>query len=219
MLSNRRPQSTPLDFEHALYQFQLPLASLRPHLKPPVPAIRSQIQLEALPLPEPDELISTAKPLTALLGKELDGYFDKKARPYIPKKFAAFPSKHTYKWTTPNETRVRDKRMIREEFSKLSKTEEEMLRKFDKECKKGQADSLKKAADKDPRTKQKHEQWVAIIDGLSKMKGTAAGEKDSYEDRSMIVNADSRNFRKGVSTRRKPAVPPDLGFLGPVDST
>jgi transcription initiation factor TFIID subunit 8 len=199
MLNARRSQPTPVDFKYALAEFNLPIASIEPHLRPPVPASRLHIQLDALPFEE-----VTTDPGLQLLGEELSGEPDKKQKAYIPKRFPSFPSKHTYKWTEKESARETDPRKIREEAAKAARQGEEALRRLTKVGKAGKERDVKKAASKDPRSKVRHGMWEKAVDNL--MVGTldsASRAPGEEYDRSMVVNADRPYLRKGAPAKRK----------------
>lgn len=207
MLNARRSQPTPVDFQYGLAGFDLPILSLEPHLKPPIPKSKSQIRLEALP---PQDL--TFNDITKLIGNDLSGEQDKLHMPHIPKRFPSFPSKHTYKWTEKESDRERDPRKIREEAAKAARQGEEALRKLTKVGKSGQEKDIKNAASKDMKSKQRHNMWEHTMKDLLAGKRDAAteGNKAVEEaDRSMIVNADRSYGRKGPPAKRK-APPPEL---------
>ncbi|KAH8599372.1 hypothetical protein B0O99DRAFT_504460 [Bisporella sp. PMI_857] len=212
MLNSRRSQPTPLDFEYALYQFDLPLGSLKPHLKPPVSPAKSQIQLEAFPAEDVNLKRQKAENLILLLGNELNGEVDKRTRPYIPKKFVPFPSKHTYKYSPREDKRERNPRKIREEAAKTARLGEEALRRLVNVSKAGKANDVKKTAEKDVRTKEKHEQWEKLMAAFAVVAGTSSGQRDG-EDQSMIVNSEARYFRKGIPAKRKATAGPDLARI------
>lgn len=196
MRNARRSQATPIDFEYALAQFDLPIASIEPHLRPPVPKSKAQIHLEV----QPAEAKSVVA-VEALLGKELSGESEKKVKPYIPKRFPSFPSKHTYKWTERESARETDPRKIREEAAKAARQGEEALRRLVNVGKAGKEKDVKNAASRDPKSKERYHLWEKTMEGL--MAGTLSGAKK--EDRSMIVNSDRRYYRKGALTKKKKA--------------
>jgi hypothetical protein len=200
MLNARRSLPTPLDFKYALAEFDLPIASIEPHLHPPIPLSKLTVQLEALPV---EELPTYSAGM--LLGDDLSGESDKKQKGYIPKRFPSFPSKHTYKWTEMESARETDPRKIREEAAKAARQGEEALRRLTKVSKVGKEKDVKKAASKDPKSKERHEMWEQtmgdLLFGKQASTGQAAGQED---DRSMIVNADRPFFRKGAPAKKKP---------------
>jgi len=216
MLNGRRSQPTPLDYYYGLEQFDIPIASLKPHLKPPIPLTKSQIQLEPLPFVDEDLEKQKFKELTKLLGKELDGAVDKEKRSHIPKKFIPYPSKHTYKFTPRDGKRETDTRKIRETAAKEARLGEEALRRLITVGKSGKANDVKKAAGRDTLSKQKHEQWERVMESFASLSAEQRSrDRVVEEDQTMIVNSESRFFRKGLTSRRKPdkpGIPPDLGF-------
>jgi len=196
-LSRRTDHIVP-DFEYALAKFNLPLASLRPHLKPPISPPNLTQYLEPAP---PKELDPQA--LRKLLGPELDGESDKLSKPYIPSRFPSFPSKHTYKWTEKEPERETDPRKIREKAAQSAKAGEEALRRFVKVSKKGREKDVKRVAEKDPKSKMRHELWEQMMGNFSAQKRIDAVEPE--DDRSMVVNSESQFFRKPVQKKRAAA--------------
>lgn len=205
MLNARRSLPTPIDFQYALTRFDLPLASLEPHLKPPIPSSKSRIHLEVQSSEPQDRHYEDL-----LLGGDLSGESDKNERPYIPRRFPAFPSKHTYKWTEKDSTRETDPRKIREEAAKAARQGEEALRRLTKISKALKEKDVKQAASRDPRSKERHELWEKVMRDLSSDKGGLQAKIPGHdEDRSMIVNADMKYWRKAVPVQRKPLTPAD----------
>ncbi|RDW62712.1 hypothetical protein BP5796_11014 [Coleophoma crateriformis] len=198
MLNARRSQPTPLDFKYALYRFDLPVLSLQPHSKPPIPASRYIPTFEyPAPAEEPDTDLQKK-----LLGEDLSGEQDKNSRAYIPKKFPSFPSKHTYKWTVTAPARP-NPRDIREEAAKTARLGEEALRRLVKVSKAGKEKDVKKAASKDPRSKERHDMWEKTMQNLmAGNRPTTNGNLTTEEDRSMIVNSEQQYFRKAVVKKR-----------------
>jgi len=199
MLNSRRPQPTPLDFAHALKKFDLPFASLEPHLKPPVSVSRLRLEQDPLPVQGIDP-----KYLGKLLGDELSGESDRVAKTYIPKNFPSFPSKHTYKWTERVSERVTDPRKIREEVAKNARQGEEALRRLVKVSRAGQDKDIRRAASKDPKTKERLELWENAMESMTKGRRPSGEDEDRY----MIVNSDKQYWRKGAPKRRAPPGPP-----------
>jgi transcription initiation factor TFIID subunit 8 len=205
MLNARRPEPTPLDFEYALSKFDIPLASIRPHLKNPIPTEKVKVDLQALPSEEPTK--KSEATLAKLLGKELSGEPDKRKKSYIPKKFIPFPSKHTYKWTEKESLRETDPRKIREEAAKSARYAEEALRRLVKVSKAGKEKDVKIAASRDPRSKERHELWEKAMEDLMAGKDhTGAAD----EDQSMIVNAQSQYFRKPIPKKSAAVVSAEM---------
>jgi len=201
MLNARRALPTPLDWDYALSQFDLPLGWLSSHLKPPVPKSKSQIKLESLPAEESEK--QKEDRLALLLGAELSGESDKKTKSYIPKKFIPFPSRHTYKWTEKESSRVTDPRKIREQAAKDARFGEEALRRLHKVSRVGKEKDIKRAANKNPQSKENHELWEKALDDLQKgFHPSLLGKAGDYEDNAMIVNAESQYFRRGPSKKK-----------------
>jgi transcription initiation factor TFIID subunit 8 len=200
MLLSRRHETLPLDFEYALSKFSIPTASIEPHLKPPVAPPKEQEQEGPLP----EEGLNRAS-LTKLLGEELDGENDKSGKSYVPKHFPSFPSKHTYKWTEKDSARETDPRKIREEAAKSARQAEEALRRLVKISKAGREKDVKRMAEKDPKSKLRHELWEKTMESLNTRKRYTAPTADQDDDRSMIVNSESQYFRKPVFGKRKAA--------------
>ncbi|PWY86551.1 hypothetical protein BO94DRAFT_557006 [Aspergillus sclerotioniger CBS 115572] len=124
MLSCRRVQPIPQDFEHALNRQCVPVGDLLPHVKrhpniEPIPTL--------LPSPPPEEDSFKILPsLGPLLGDE----DDRVQNAYIPKHFPDFPSKHTYRHTPVFTEREQDPRKIRERATEDGRHGEEALRKL-----------------------------------------------------------------------------------------
>ncbi|KAF9891921.1 hypothetical protein FE257_002884 [Aspergillus nanangensis] len=123
MLSSRRTQPIPQDFEHALKRHGVRVDDLVPHVKPnpkiePIPTLLT-------PPPEEDSF----KTLPSL-GPQLSGDEDRIRSAYIPKHFPEFPSKHTYRHTPVFTEREQDPRKIRERATEDGRHGEEALRKL-----------------------------------------------------------------------------------------
>lgn len=123
MLSSRRLQPIPPDFEHALTRARLSLNDLRPLVKNPQPETKIPI-LPPSPPPE-DELARNHAFLTALRDQE-----NQTNRSYIPKHFPDFPSKHTYSSTSVFTERDNDPRKIREQAADDGRHGEDALRRL-----------------------------------------------------------------------------------------
>lgn len=201
----RRNAPIPHDIAYALDRFQIPLASLEPHLKPPIAP--AKLNLELAPASREDVKM---KDIIKVLGVELNGEVETMQKPYIPKGFPAFPSKHTFKWTPKENERVTDPRKIREAAARNARMGEEALRRLVKVGKVGKDRVMKKTASRDPRSKERHDLWERTMLSLAGLdEGNAAGNRKekmrdlALDDRSMIVNAEKQYFRKGVATKRK----------------
>jgi hypothetical protein len=122
MISCRRTQPIPQDFELALRAHDMTLSSLLPHLNPPVSTSISQPQL---PTPPPEPTFTNT---LAFLGLELSGANERPS--YIPAHFPPLPSKHTYKASPVYTEREQDPRKIREKATEEGRLGEEALRKI-----------------------------------------------------------------------------------------
>lgn len=206
MLNARRSQPTPLDFKYALAEFDLPMASLEPHLHPPIPPETYLIQLEPLPA---EELPSAPALVDSLLGDDLSGEPEKIAKAYIPNRFPTFPSKHTYKWTEKESARVTDPRKIREEAAKAARQGEEALRRLTRVAKIGKEKDVKNTASKDPKSKERYKLWEKTMEDLLSNQGSmiTTGKTASEEDdRGLIVNSERVFYRKGAAAKRRQTV-------------
>lgn len=123
MLSCRRLQPIPPDFDYALKRARISPDDLRPYLDYP----QSPTPLPTLlPSPPPeDEVVRTLPFLNSLRSEE--GVTN---RSYIPKHFPDFPSKHTYSTTAVFTERENDPRKIRERAAEDGRHGEEALRKL-----------------------------------------------------------------------------------------
>ncbi|RAH66865.1 TBP-associated factor 8 family protein [Aspergillus aculeatinus CBS 121060] len=124
MLSSRRTQPIPHDFDDALRRHSVPYTDLLPHVQPhpnldPIPTPQ--------PTPPPEE--DSFKTLPSF-GPQLSGEDDRVRSSYIPKHFPAFPSKHTYRHTAVFTEREQDARKIRERATEDGRHGEEALRKL-----------------------------------------------------------------------------------------
>lgn len=209
MLNARRSEPVPLDFQYALSKFDISLASIEPHLRTPVSKAKLEIKLEIEPVEEMGPS-STA----SLLGDELSGETERLTKSYIPARFPSFPSRHTYKWTEKESAREKDPRKIREEAAKSARQGEEALRRLNKVSKAGKEKDVKRAAQKDPKSKERHELWESVMKDLQAAKPqTPSGRPLKDEDHSLIVNADRQHFRKGIAGKKNGAPPAEINSI------
>lgn len=124
MLSSRRIQPIPQDFEHALTRNHLSPDDLLPFLKSPS-TIKPTPTLLPSPPPEEDSFKGIS-----FLGPQLSGEDDRARSAHIPKHFPEFPSKHTYRHTPVFTERESDPRKIRERATEDGRHGEEALRKL-----------------------------------------------------------------------------------------
>lgn len=196
----RRSDPIPTDYEAALHYHNLPLSSLKPHLKNPV----SEQLLESAfydPVIENTTYLESTPPV---LGDELDGRYEKEERPWIPKHFPSFPSKHTYRYT-PAEPPARNTETKRAEALADARKAEMALRRIDRAAKMTRQKELKEVAQRNALTKQRHEAWEDLMKSLLPPSRSANGATE-VADHSTIVNAGAQYGRKELprSNRRAP---------------
>ncbi|CAJ2503048.1 Uu.00g104420.m01.CDS01 [Anthostomella pinea] len=197
----RRVDPTPVDFESILHQHNVPLSSLKPHLKNPVP----KEQLEpALYDPITEDVGRLLQSSRLFLGDELDGKAEKEEKAWIPKSFPDFPSKHSYKYTPVEET-ARDTQSKRAEAAADARKGEMALRRIDRAAKISRQKELKEVAQRNPLIKQRHEAWEDLMKNLVPARGGVSGATE-MADHSTIVNAAAKYGRKEVprTSRRAP---------------
>lgn len=205
----RRAEPTPLDFSYALSRFDLPILSMEPHLKPPVSKEKTVIELV---MEQEDEQITTSQ--STLLGEELSGEPDRQSKPYIPARFPSFPSKHTYKWTEIESARETDPRKIRQEATEAARQGEEALRRLNKVSRAGKERDIKRAAQKDPKSKERHELWEQMMKDVMSGRSKAPNPQAiADEDDGLIVNSERRYFRKGVATKKRNTLPVEANLV------
>ncbi|KAI9758946.1 MAG: cross-pathway control WD-repeat protein cpc2 [Chaenotheca gracillima] len=125
MLSSRRTQPLPQDFNHALKNEALTCSSLLPYLQmKPQPSANSPL-LEALPFQDASNI-----PPDALPGVNLKITKHEEARSFVPRHLPPFPGEHTYKATPGFTDRERDPRRIRERATEEGRLGEEALRRL-----------------------------------------------------------------------------------------
>lgn len=124
MLSSRRIQPIPHDFEHALKGQRLRVDDLDPYLTHS--PTREPIQT-APPSPPPKEDLLRSLPF---LGSQLSGENDRANCRYIPKHLPQFPSRHTYRCTPVFTEREQDPRKIRERATEDGRQGEDALRRL-----------------------------------------------------------------------------------------
>ncbi|QPG98158.1 hypothetical protein C2857_007319 [Epichloe festucae Fl1] len=194
-LSSRRDHPIPMDFEAVLRQFNLPISSLKPHLKTPLPADSLAPAYQYV-----YEADGEAYATLPLLGPELSGQEDKDAKKYIPSSFPDFPSRHTYKFTLQEDTSTRDSKKIREEAARTAQNGEDALRRLVRASKMRKQKEAKSLVEKDSHGKERFRLWEATMRRF--MGADQRGENTEQveiADHSMIVNGDVAFARKEVS--------------------
>lgn len=198
-LSSRRDHPVPVDFDAALRRFNLPISSLKPHLKNPLPADAYIPRYKSVHIADED-----AYTTLPLLGPELSGEPDKKAKIYIPSNFPDFPSRHTYRFTPQEDTNARDSQRIREEAARTAQQGEDALRRLVRASKMRKQKEAKTLVEKDVQGKERFRLWELTMKRF--MGADSRGENtDNVEiaDHSMIVNGDAMFARKEMSRMGK----------------
>jgi hypothetical protein len=198
--ASRRSDPIPPDFETILSQYHVPLSSLKPHLKNPItkellePTFYDPIVEDTSPLQRPPPILSD----------ELDGKYEKEEKPWIPKHFPSFPSKHTYRYTSA-ELPVKNTQKKRAEALADARKGEMALRRIDRAAKMTRQKELRETAQRNALTKQRHEAWEGLMQSLLPRGGSVNGAME-VADHSTIVNAGVKYGRKELprTTRRAP---------------
>lgn len=186
-----------------LKRHNVPVSSLKPHLRHPVP--KDQVA------PTYDETITLdedAFTTLPLLGPELSGQPDKDGMPYVPRTFPEFPSKHTYKFTPQDDVNIRDSKKIREQAARTAQQGEDALRRLVRASKMRKQKEVKSLVEKDGQGKERFRLWESTMKRFMGMEGRAE-QSDQVEiaDHSMIVNGDAVFGRKEVSRLGKRSAP------------
>jgi hypothetical protein len=208
--SARRAQPTPTDFAHMLRKHNVPVSSLKPHLKNPV--VKEKLQPSYYdPLPITPQTDYFRKTSTEWLGTELDGNMEKQEKPWIPEGLPAFPSKHTYKFT-PKETAVADPAKKRAEALAAAQKGEKALRTINRATKMSQQKELKDLAQRNPTSKERYDAWESMMKAMMPGQNGSLRDRQDIADHSVIVDS-SMQFRR----REVPRVS-NRGPLGAIPS-
>lgn len=220
--AQRRTKPTVLDFEEMLLQKNIALAGLEDEMRR-VPSKTPTISLpppNPPPPPDPD--------LTQLLGPELDGSADQRCRTYdhLP----PYPSMHTYRSTPVYPERHTDPRILREKVAAESRLGEETLGKFLAVSATRKEAALENGGLVSKEKKERHAEWKKAFAGLSAEKdafgvpkqnghqgiaslssimndpvpGTPSKSKSDDGYLEVIVNADSKFWRKDTRAKKRP---------------
>ncbi|KAG5934685.1 hypothetical protein E4U59_006053 [Claviceps monticola] len=194
-LASRRDRPIPSDFEAVLRRFNLPVSSLKPHLKNPLPTIALAPSYQYVH--EADEEAYATLPL---LGPELSGQADKVAKKYIPSYFPEFPSRHTYKFTPQEDINTRDSKKIREEAARTAQYGEDALRRLVRASKMRKQKEAKSMVERDSHGKERFRLWETTMRRFmgAEQRGENT-EQVEIADHSMIVNGDALFARKEVT--------------------
>ncbi|KAI1821485.1 hypothetical protein F4861DRAFT_518592 [Xylaria intraflava] len=188
--ASRRSDPIPTDFEAILLRHNLPLSSLKPHLKNPVPKELLEPTFYN-PIVEDTTYLESSPPV---LGDELDGKYEKEERPWIPKHFPSFPSKHTYRYM-PAKLPQRNTHRKRAEALADARKAEAALRRIDRAAKITRHKELREVAQRNPLTKNRHDAWEGLMKSLLPI-GHTADAATEVADHSTIVNAGAKYGRK-----------------------
>jgi len=192
--SSRRSVPVPTDYERVLSRHNIPVASLKPHLRPPIPkAQRLPDYAEAITL---DDDAWTTLPL---LGPELSGQPDKESMLHIPATFPAFPSKHTYRFTPQDDANARDSQRVREDAARNAQQGEDALRRLVRASKMRKQKEVKSLVEKDSQGKERFRLWELTMKRFMGVENRGENiEQVDIADHSMIVNSDAVFSRKEV---------------------
>ncbi|KAI1331631.1 hypothetical protein F5Y16DRAFT_394918 [Xylariaceae sp. FL0255] len=200
----RRSDPTPADFETVLRYFNIPLSTLKRHLKNPGVPEDDLTPTFYNPIKEDTTYLESSTPI---LGEELDGRFEKEERSWIPTHFPSFPSKHTYRWT-PAEPPKQDNQKKKAEAQADARKGELALRRIDRAAKITRQKELRDIAKRHDLSKQRHDAWEGLMQSVLSNKGALTnGALDTeIADHSTIVNAGAKFGRKEVprTARRNP---------------
>lgn len=178
-----------------LRRYNLPISSLKPHIKHPIP--KSDVIPQYVNVEIPDKDAHTTLPL---LGEELSGQPDKQAKSYIPGSFPDFPSRHTYKFTPQEDTTVRDPKKIREDAARSAQQGEEALRRLVRASKVRKQKEAKTQVESDSHGKERFRLWEITMKRLMNKDGRAEhADEDEIAEHSMIVNGDALFSRREIS--------------------
>ncbi|CAM1500855.1 Fc.00g100170.m01.CDS01 [Cosmosporella sp. VM-42] len=192
--SSRREHPNPTDFEHSLRHHNVPVSSLKPHLRHPIP--KKQVVPEyAIALTQDEDAYTTLP----LLGEELSGQPDKDDKQYIPSSFPDFPSKHTYKFTPQEDTSMRDSKKVREEAARTAQQGEDALRRLVRASKMRKQKEVKSLVERDVHGKERFRLWENTMKRFMGVDGRGEhADQVEIADHSMIVNAEAAFSRKEV---------------------
>ncbi|KAI1336518.1 hypothetical protein F5Y15DRAFT_201317 [Xylariaceae sp. FL0016] len=196
----RRSDPTPADYEATLRHFNLPLSTLKKHLKQPVASELCRPTFYD-PITEDTSYLQEPRPY---LGEELDGRQDKEERKWIPKGFPAFPSKHSYKWT-PVEQPARDPQKKRAEAEADAKKGDSALRRLDRAAKISKHKELGELAERNPLSSERRKAWENLMRVFLPSNGSGNGIAE-IADHSTIVNAGSKYGRKELPRTSRRAI-------------
>lgn len=194
-LTSRREIPTPVDFEKMLERHNVPISSLKPHMKPPLPRTVIDPSYDHASQASGDALA-----VLPLLGPELSGEADKDSKPYIPTSFPDFPSKHTYKFTPREDVNLRDSKSVREQAARTAQQGEDALRRLVRASKIRKQKEVKSIVEKDRHGKERFRLWELGMKQFmsAEVRGEAIDQLE-IADHSMIVNSETVHHRKELA--------------------
>ncbi|KAI0146236.1 hypothetical protein GGR57DRAFT_479260 [Xylariaceae sp. FL1272] len=189
---SRRLNPTAADFDKVLRNYNIPISSLKPHLKNPV---RKDKLEPTFYDPIAEDTTNLALP-PIVLGDELDGKHEKEERTWIPAHFPSFPSKHAYRWTPapPKEQNTPEKRAKAQADARKG---EMALRRIDRAAKITRQKELKEVAQRGRFSKKRHDAWEDLMRSLLPNNGGSNGALE-IADHSTIVDAGAKYARKEI---------------------
>ncbi|OPB36031.1 Bromodomain transcription factor [Trichoderma guizhouense] len=193
-ISSRREAPIPSDFESMLKHHNIPLSSLKPHVKSKI--FNQNATDRGLAVVTADDTFTSLP----LLGVELSGQPDKDSKPYIPASFPGFPSTHTYRFTPQEDKRTKDSKQIREDAAKSAQLGEDALRRLVRASKMRKQKEVKSLVERDSQGKERFRLWESTMKrfmGGDRFREHA--DKVDIADHSMLVNADVKFSRREVS--------------------
>lgn len=191
----RRNEPVPEDFELILRQHNVPLSTLKLHLKHPIP----KEQLEPSYYDPITEDVAYLQKPPPYLGEELSGEKAKNERPWIPKHFPPFPSDYTYKYTEAQPVVDWSKQQAQAEID--AKKSELALRRINRAARISQQKELKAMAELDPVTRSRHVAWEGMMEEFIPQAQAQVGSSSSapeIADHSTIVDFGAKYARKDM---------------------
>ncbi|XXH03271.1 hypothetical protein Hte_009669 [Hypoxylon texense] len=187
----RRNDPVPEDFELILRQHNVPLSTLKLHLKHPIP----KEQLEPSYYDPITEDVAYLQKPPPYLGEELSGEKAKNDRPYIPKHFPPFPSPYTYQYTEAQPVVDWSKQQAQAEAD--AKKSELALRRINRATRMSQQKEIKATAERDPVTRSRHVAWEGMMEEFIPSARTGSSSTaPEIADNSTIVDFGAKYGRK-----------------------
>lgn len=182
-----------------LTSFNIPISSLKPHLRNPLPKKKRALVTPQYYDPIVEDIykefgLLNMSPL--FVGHELDGNKEKEEKEWIPKSFPGFPALHSYKYT-PVEVTQQEPQKKRAEAAADARNGEKALRRIDRAAKISHQKELRELAARNPLSKQRSDAWEDLMKDLLPRKGATIGPFD-IADNSTIVNSGAKYLRKEV---------------------